>query len=67
VDKGAKAFAGHPGEKITEGSGWAARPPQRICSIGFALAKWRAVITIGRWPTQPCLHQSKCAGAGRLC
>jgi len=47
VDKGAKAMAGCPGEKVTEG----------LDGLRARFSKWRAVITIGgNIPTDACLE-----------
>jgi fructose-bisphosphate aldolase class I len=47
VDEGAKALAGHPGEKITEGLDGLRERLQEYHRLGARFAKWRAVITIG--------------------
>ncbi len=47
VDKGAKALAGAPGEKVTEGLDGLRERLQEYRSMGCRFAKWRAVITIG--------------------
>jgi len=47
VDKGAKAMAGHPGEKITEGLDGLRDRLSEYAQMGARFAKWRAVITIG--------------------
>ena len=47
VDTGAKALAGHPGEKVTEGLDGLRERLQEYVSLGARFAKWRAVITIG--------------------
>jgi fructose-bisphosphate aldolase class I len=56
VDKGAKAMANFPGEKITEGlDGLRARLAD-YRQLGARFAKWRAVITIGeKIPTRTCI------------
>ena len=56
VDKGAKAMANFPGEKITEGlDGLRARLAE-YRQLGARFAKWRAVITIGeKIPTRTCI------------
>ena len=47
VDAGAKDFAGHPGEKITEGLDGLRDRLAEYKKLGAKFAKWRAVITIG--------------------
>jgi fructose-bisphosphate aldolase class I len=56
VDKGAKALAGFPGEKVTEGlDGLRARLAE-YAQLGARFTKWRAVLTIGAHiPTRTCL------------
>lgn len=46
VDKGAKAMAGFPGEKITEGLDGLRDRLNEYRELGARFAKWRAVITI---------------------
>jgi fructose-bisphosphate aldolase class I len=56
VDEGAKAMAGFPGEKITEGLDGLRERLQEYRELGARFAKWRAVITIGPGlPTEGCL------------
>lgn len=56
VDKGAKALAGFPGEKITEGLDGLRERLTVYHEIGARFAKWRAVITIGEGiPTNTCI------------
>ena len=56
VDTGAKALAGHPGEKVTEGLDGLRERLQVYVSLGARFAKWRAVITIGDGiPSDACL------------
>ncbi len=56
VDKGAKALAGFPGEKITEGLDGLRDRLAEYRSLGARFTKWRAVITIGdRMPTRFCI------------
>jgi fructose-bisphosphate aldolase class I len=56
VDVGAKALAGFPGEKVTEGLDGLALRLQEYASMGARFAKWRAVIAIGdALPTQGCI------------
>lgn len=47
VDKGAKALAGFPGEKITEGLDGLRERLAEYAGLGARFAKWRAVIVIG--------------------
>jgi fructose-bisphosphate aldolase class I len=47
VDKGAKALALHPGEKITEGLDGLRERLAEYKELGARFAKWRAVIEIG--------------------
>ena len=47
VDKGAKALAGFPGEKVTEGLDGLRERLGSYYELGARFAKWRAVITIG--------------------
>ena len=47
VDAGAKALAGHPGEKITEGLDGLRDRLAEYVQMGARFAKWRAVIAIG--------------------
>ena len=47
VDAGAKATAGHPGEKITEGLDGLRDRLKEYAQMGARFAKWRAVISIG--------------------
>ncbi len=56
VDKGAKDFALHPGEKVTEGLDGLRERLAEYRQLGARFAKWRAVITIGEGlPTDACL------------
>ena len=56
VDMGAKALAGHPGEKVTEGLDGLRERLQEYVSLGARFAKWRAVITIGKGiPSDACI------------
>jgi len=56
VDKGAKALAGFPGEKITEGLDGLRERLIEYYKLGARFAKWRAVITIGEdIPTGACI------------
>ncbi|MDI2590199.1 fructose-bisphosphate aldolase class I [Pseudomonas sp. 681] len=47
VDAGAKALAGHKGEKVTEGLDGLRERLQAYAALGARFAKWRAVISIG--------------------
>src|SRR5881394_4097978 len=56
VDKGAKAMANFPSEKITEGLDGLRDRLAEYRQLGARFAKWRAVIAIGdRIPTQTCI------------
>jgi fructose-bisphosphate aldolase, class I len=56
VDKGAKAMANFPGEKITEGLDGLCERLAEYRQLGARFAKWRAVITIGdNIPTATCI------------
>lgn len=57
VDAGAKDFALHPREKITEGLDGLRDRLAEYKTFGAAFAKWRAVITIGQGiPSGACIH-----------
>ncbi|MEL6554559.1 MAG: class I fructose-bisphosphate aldolase [Cyanobacteria bacterium J06621_11] len=57
VDTGAKEFAGHPGEKVTEGLDGLAERIAEYYQMGARFAKWRAVITIGEGiPSRACVE-----------
>ncbi len=57
VDKGAKALAGSPGEKITEGLEWLRERLVEYRGLGARFTKWRAVIGIAaNIPTDTCLR-----------
>ena len=59
VDTGAKDFAGHSGEKITEGLDGLGERLQQYAEMGLRFAKWRAVITIGdNIPTLACVKSN---------
>jgi len=47
VDAGAKALAGRPGERVTEGLDGLRERLQHYASLGARFAKWRAVLDIG--------------------
>lgn len=56
VDAGAKALAGYPGEKITEGLDGLRERLAEYRTLGARFTKWRAVITIGEGlPTRFCI------------
>ncbi len=57
VDKGAKAMAGHPHEKVTEGLDGLRGRLTEYAQMGARFAKWRAVITIGDGiPSKACIE-----------
>ncbi|MEO6878647.1 MAG: class I fructose-bisphosphate aldolase, partial [Gemmatimonadaceae bacterium] len=57
VDTGAKALAGHPGERITEGLDGLRRRLQAYAQMGARFAKWRAVLAIGNGiPSRACIE-----------
>jgi len=59
VDKGAKAMANFPGEKITEGLDGLRERLTEYRKLGARFAKWRAVITIGDGiPTSACIDSN---------
>jgi fructose-bisphosphate aldolase, class I len=56
VDKGTKALAGFPGEKITEGLDGLRDRLTSYRELGAKFTKWRAVVTIGDGiPTRTCI------------
>ena len=56
VDQGAKALAGAPNEKITEGLDGLRDRLKEYYELGARFTKWRAVITIGQGiPSQYCI------------
>ena len=56
VDMGAKALAGHPEEKVTEGLDGLRERLAEYFQMGARFAKWRAVITLGNGiPSQGCI------------
>lgn len=56
VDTGAKALAGHTGEKVTEGLDGLRERLQAYAALGARFAKWRAVIAIGSGlPSAACI------------
>ena len=57
VDAGAKALAGHPGEKVTEGLDSLRERLAEYKMLGAKFAKWRAVIIIGEGiPSTSCIE-----------
>jgi len=57
VDTGAKAMAGFPGEKITEGLDGLRERLTEYYKMGARFAKWRAVIAIGeKIPSPGCIE-----------
>jgi fructose-bisphosphate aldolase class I len=57
VDTGAKAMAGHPGEKITEGLDGLRERLADYFHMGARFAKWRAVIAVGEGiPSRSCIE-----------
>lgn len=57
VDRGAKALAGFPGEKITKGLDGLRNRLAEYAGLGVHFAKWRAVIRIGAdTPTRTCIE-----------
>ncbi len=57
VDKGTKALANFPGEKVTEGLDGLRERFAEYAKLGARFAKWRAVISIGeKTPTNFCLE-----------
>lgn len=56
VDKGAKALAGHEGEKVTEGLDGLRERLAEHANFGAEFCKWRAVIAIGPdLPSRACI------------
>ena len=57
VDAGAKALAGHPGEKVAEGLDGMRGRLEEYVKLGARFAKWRAVIAIGDGlPSRGCIE-----------
>ena len=57
VDTGAKALAGHPGEKITEGLDGLRDRLAEYFRMGARFAKWRAVLALGDGiPSRGCIE-----------
>src|SRR5437867_6851862 len=70
VDKGAKAMANFPGEKITEGLDGLRDRLAEYRQLGARFAKWRAVIAIGDGiPPRACIdaHAEALARYAALC
>lgn len=56
VDTGTKDFAGHSGERVTEGLDRLRKRLERYSEIGAQFAKWRAVVSIDKEiPSRACL------------
>lgn len=56
VDTGAKALAGHPHEKVTEGLDGLRERLQAYAALGARFAKWRGVLKLGNQiPTAACI------------
>ena len=59
VDKGAKDFSCHPGEKVTEGLDGLGDRLSDYYAKGAKFCKWRAVITIGdNIPSDACIESN---------
>ena len=57
VDAGAKALAGRPGERVTEGLDGLRERLNHYASLGARFAKWRAVLAIGvGLPSRACIE-----------
>jgi fructose-bisphosphate aldolase, class I len=57
VDRGAKAMAGHAGERVTEGLDGLRERLQHHAAQGACFAKWRAVLAItDELPTRACIE-----------
>jgi fructose-bisphosphate aldolase class I len=57
VDGGAKDYAGHPGEQVTEGLDGLRGRLAEYFKLGARFAKWRAVINVGRdIPSSGCIE-----------
>jgi fructose-bisphosphate aldolase, class I len=57
VDRGVKALAGFPGEKITEGLDGLRKRLNEYIQMGARFAKWRAVFVIGNnLPSRGCIE-----------
>ena len=65
VDAGAKALAGHPGEKITEGLDGLRERLAEYKTLGAKFAKWRAVITVGEGLPSPGCIEANVHGLAR--
>ena len=56
VDTGAKALAGHPNERVTEGLDGLRERLSEYARLGARFAKWRAVVVIGEGlPSRGCV------------
>ena len=66
VDKGAKAMANFPGEKITEGLDGLRERLAEYRKLGARFAKWRAVITIGDANSHAHMHRFERGSIGAL-
>lgn len=59
VDKGAKALAGFPGEKVTEGLDGLRDRLADYAALGARFTKWRAVIALGpNLPSRTCVESN---------
>ncbi|MFP6850760.1 MAG: class I fructose-bisphosphate aldolase [Pseudomonas sp.] len=57
LDRGAKALAGHPDERVTEGLDGLRERLQRYAAQGVRFAKWRAVLSIDSGlPSRACIQ-----------
>jgi fructose-bisphosphate aldolase class I len=57
VDAGATPWAGHPGEKVTEGLDGLRQRLTEYARMGARFAKWRAVFTVGgQSPSRACIE-----------
>ena len=57
VDAGAKALAGRPGERVTEGLDGLRERLIRYATLGARFAKWRAVLAVGDGlPSRACIE-----------
>ena len=65
VDKGAKALAGAPGEKVTEGLDGLRERLQEYAELGALFTKWRAVIAIGEGIPSPYCIEANAHALGR--
>lgn len=66
VDKGTKALAGFPGDKITEGLDGLRERFAEYSKLGAQFSKWRAVFTVGaEIPSRTCI-ESNAEALGRF-